>query len=215
MMMLAQSAGDLDDGVAIEQGDPAVLDAVRRPEVHLAIWSRPLPDALRWITGLDHETIDDLTFHAELADIDRQISHELAEAGYPVSDGLVALGHDIAELAHRFAALLVLTQVKVRLEVIETDACRKFHADVVTARLLTTYAGQGTQWTQTRGGDDAPIRQMRAGDVGIFKGRLSVGEPQILHRSPPIAGTGESRLLLAIDPWPSAAPHPPTCENAS
>ena len=32
------------------------------------------------------------------------------------------------------------------LEVVRTDSCRKFHADYVTARLITTYLGEGTQW---------------------------------------------------------------------
>jgi hypothetical protein len=40
------------------------------------------------------------------------------------------------------------------------------------------------------------------GAVGVFKGRLLLDPPTILHRSPPISATGERRLVLAIDPLP-------------
>jgi hypothetical protein len=46
---------------------------------------------------------------------------------------------------------------------------------------------------------------MAIGEVGIFKGRLWAEEPSILHRSPPIAASGERRLLLVLDPlWDGA-----------
>lgn len=185
---------------AIEQADPTVLTAAARPDVHLAIWWRSVPQALEWIAGLDWETIDDLDFVAPIGRIDDEIAEGLAEAGYPGNARGAALAAEIADLARRFADIFDLGAVKIRLEVIETDACRKFHADHVVARLLTTFAGQGTQWMHTGDGAEAPIHQMRPGDVGIFKGRLSVEEPAIMHRSPPIAGKAEHRLLLAIDP---------------
>ena len=42
---------------------------------------------------------------------------------------------------------------------------------------------------------------MQAGWVGLFRGRLWPGDLpcRLLHRSPPIAGSGETRLLLVID----------------
>ncbi len=88
--------------------------------------------------------------------------------------------------------------MKLRLEVVETDACRRFHADFVTYRLLTTYCGAATQWVRST--QPETIETLRAGDVAIFNGRVLLEEPTILHRSPPIAGTGETRLLLVIDP---------------
>ena len=40
---------------------------------------------------------------------------------------------------------------------------------------------------------------MSPGDAGIFKGKIATDTPAI-HRSPPIAGTGEKRLLLVLNP---------------
>jgi len=100
------------------------------------------------------------------------------------------------------------TAVAIRLEVIETNACRKFHADHVTARLICSYAGPGTQWIDDRdamalagGADPATltVRQVATGDVALFKGH-DRSETPIVHRSPPIAGTGTRRLVLVIDP---------------
>ena len=45
--------------------------------------------------------------------------------------------------------------------------------------------------------------EVPTGAVGVFKGRLLLDPPTILHRSPPISATGERRLVLAIDPLPS------------
>ncbi|WP_137862190.1 MULTISPECIES: DUF1826 domain-containing protein [unclassified Sphingomonas] len=86
---------------------------------------------------------------------------------------------------------------------------RRFHADYVRARLITTYAGPGTQWldalTARRLDAGIPprraeIRQLRTGQVGIFKGHDWPTTTPILHRSPPIARAGKARLLLVVDP---------------
>jgi hypothetical protein len=51
----------------------------------------------------------------------------------------------------------------------------------------------------TGGNEPERINTMAAGDVGLFKGRHWTEAPAI-HRSPPIAETGETRLLLVLDP---------------
>lgn len=189
--------------MVVERGDPGVLEAVARPDVHLAIWNRPLPAALAWLPTLDWTKIDDLDFETSVDAAEAEITEGLAEAGYPAGDRGDALLNEILGHARRFAAIQRLDTVSIRLEVIETDACRKFHADHVTARLLTTLVGSGTQWIHGAADPDTPIRQMRTGDVGIFKGRLGADPVGILHRSPPILATGETRLLLAINPVPA------------
>ncbi len=182
--------------------DEAVLDRITDPDTHLALWRRTRPVQLGWIDKIAWDTIDDLDFPASIAALGTDITDGLAEAGYPQSDETRALHDEIASLAHRFAALMGCDMVRLRLEVVETDACRKFHADVVTARLLTTLSGPATQWIETVAPDQ--INQLAVGEVAIFKGRLLAKEPMILHRSPPIAGTGDKRLLLAIDPYDPA-----------
>ncbi|MDT8854744.1 DUF1826 domain-containing protein [Paracoccaceae bacterium Fryx2] len=37
-------------------------------------------------------------------------------------------------------------RVQIRLDVIQTNACHKFHCDRVTARFLCSYRGHGTEY---------------------------------------------------------------------
>lgn len=110
-----------------------------------------------------------------------------------------ALAADIDDLVRCFAALTGRASVRLRLEVVEGDACRKFHADYTDVRLVTTYAGPGTDICRTPA-EDALVTRIGTGDVALFKGKLFPGEPPVLlHRSPPIEGTGERRVVLVLD----------------
>jgi hypothetical protein len=110
-----------------------------------------------------------------------------------------ALATDIDELVRRFAVLTGKPTVRLRLETVEGDACRRFHADYTDLRLVTTYAGPGTDIRETPA-EDAPVTRIGPGDIALFKGKLFPGEPPVLlHRSPPIEGTGERRVVLVLD----------------
>ena len=111
-----------------------------------------------------------------------------------------ALAQDIATLATRFAALMVCDEIRLRLELVDNDSCRKLHCDYTDLRLITTYSGQGTQFARANDRVADSIWNIEAGDIALVKGwQFGEGHPPCLHRSPPIAGTGERRLLLAID----------------
>lgn len=180
-----------------EGEDSNDLAVIRRPEIALANWQRTLPiDLSAALDPCDATSVDDLAFSVEFPVTVAALAMNLVVSGYESALARL-LADDIAALATRFAAITRSTRLAVRLEVVETDACRRFHADHVTYRLLTTYRGQATQWIRAEEPD--VLRQMRTGNVGIFKGRVLAPDTPILHRSPPIAGTGEQRLLLVID----------------
>jgi len=190
-----------DDAVATGR-DRAVLDRIMQPHVHLAIWRRgctaPLPI-------LDWDAIDDIDADIAVDRLASDVPAVLAAAGYPVmTPAIAAFATDLVALAANFASLLTCDDVRVRLDVIDTDACRKFHADQVTVRLLMPLVGPGTQWMRAGTESLGPDGQLEVGDVGLFKGRVWAEEPVILHRSPPIAETGITRLLLVIDPLDAA-----------
>ena len=107
--------------------------------------------------------------------------------------------------------------VDVRLERVSHDSCWKFHRDFVEARLLTTYRGPGTEWVQPIHAERAlraqkrfkgPLEHVRGNDVALFKGNCAGPGSGIVHRSPPIAGTGCTRLLLALNRQSAASPEP-------
>jgi hypothetical protein len=183
--------------------DPLVLDAIRREDCNLAIWERPdIADFAPLLGG----TPQHLRFNSTLEELGTQLSTGLRQhrfAAKHLHDALVA---DVAMLAERFCTALGMARFEVRLEVVTTDSCRKFHADYVRARLITTYVGPGTDWLDgkdaaavARGDEPARINRMEPGDVGLFKGKLATMHPAI-HRSPPISTTGEQRLLLVLNP---------------
>ena len=75
--------------------------------------------------------------------------------------------------------------------------------DAVTSRLICTYRGTGTQYGIASDGED-PQRVFTAPTCMpiVLRGTLWPEDPPsgLRHRSPPIAGTGETRLLLVLDP---------------
>jgi hypothetical protein len=114
-----------------------------------------------------------------------------------------ALQEMVAAHARRFAHLMAAPNLSVRVEGITGNACTRVHADYTDVRLIQTLAGPGTDYAPD-GDPEAPLARVPTGWIGLFKGRSYPGADNCchqpcLHRSPPIAGTGERRLVLVID----------------
>lgn len=128
-----------------------------------------------------------------------RVEGEVAMIGAGLSDVPPILRDDAVMLAERFAALMDVDSVRVRVEAISGDACRKFHADYTDLRLITSWAGPGTDWLPPDA-SESEFERVPTGWIGLFKGHLFAdGHRPCIHRSPPIAGTGERRLVLVID----------------
>ncbi len=151
-----------------------------------------------------------LRLHAAACDLTAALR---APTGRP---RLAALAADVANLARAFAASAGEPVVDVRLERICDDACRAFHRDRLRVRLTTTYAGPGTQYVsdadapaalRLQGAFAGEIRTCRAGALAWMRGAEADSGRGLVHRSPPLAGTGVERLFLAVDA-PSATSPP-------
>jgi hypothetical protein len=180
-----------------------VLRAIREDDVSIAIWEREPPSGT---TDIPLKNLSSFRFSASLGEIPDRLELELDSAGFNKGIRRNLLAIDIATLANRFGAVMNLTEAEIRLEHVTTNACKKFHGDYVTARLICTYAGPGTQWLDGEDAEDCGcgephnIQQMKAGDVALLKGRLWSENHPAIHRSPPIEGSGEERLMLVINP---------------
>ncbi|KPP93195.1 DUF1826 domain-containing protein [Erythrobacter sp. HL-111] len=181
---------------------PSVLGRVRDADSNLAIWQRRA--VIDWSPLLAGEPAD-IRFDTERAALADRFAQALARNGFAAPHLHRALTDDVSLLAGLFCSALGIERLELRLEVVTSDSCRKFHADYVVARLITTYVGPGTQWLESadaarlrEGGEPRRINRMAAGDVGIFKGRLASEHPAI-HRSPPIATSPGPRLLLVLN----------------
>ena len=118
---------------------------------------------------------------------------------------------DVSALAAIFADVMRVGYLRLRLDVVVSNACRKFHIDAVTARLICTYRGTGTQCgISADGGVPRRVLTVPTGSPIILRGTHWPETPisGLLHRSPPIEGTGETRLMLVLDPVNDPADEP-------
>jgi hypothetical protein len=194
-----------DIGVAtrVEAGaDAAVLGRIAAPGCAAAIWDRRLdPDLADWLALIPPGRLPRLRGCVGAGEAAAQVDEACAIAGLPAGGMRDALAADVGDLARRFAGIMASGHLHLRLDVVTGDACRRFHCDNVTARLLCSYRGPGTDYGLARvGGDPDPVHRMATGAAGMFRGRLWPGEGcGLVHRSPPIEGTGTARLVLVLD----------------
>lgn len=184
--------------------DCAGLAAIRQPGCAAVIWDRPLrPGFLSWIHTLQTSQLPRARFVVGPTEVRQMLAGICAESGMPEGEDRAHFIDDISTLADAFARLLNAPFVRVRLDVIANDACRKFHVDSVMARLICTYRGTGTQYgTSADETEPKDIATVPTGNPILLRGTQWPGDKRsgVLHRSPPIAGTKETRLVLVLDP---------------
>ena len=184
----------------------------------LVVWHRTLPSCFQiWLDGVDPSNLPEARFLVRPGELPSAAETILDECGTPAGEMRELLIDDIHELVSRFADITRTDFVDVRLERISHDSCWKFHRDNVEARLLTTYRGPATEWIQPPHAEQAlreqkdyagPIEALQGNDVAIFKGRAAASGSGIVHRSPPIAGFGRTRLLLCLNQRSEVSPTP-------
>ena len=129
---------------------------------------------------------------------------------------LEPLVNDISTCCELFVKITGAQTIRLSLKVINNDACRKFHIDGYTYRLLCSYYGPGTEWVYNENvnrkylglgennqiiKDWSAIQRINTFDIAILKGELphQRNGKGIVHRSPPIQHTHDKRLVLRID----------------
>ncbi|MEL6364398.1 MAG: DUF1826 domain-containing protein [Pseudomonadota bacterium] len=183
--------------------DPANFDAIFDAAVDAVIWRRALPSFLP--TAL-HQVASQGSVERRvpisLAANDDVIDALLREMGFEQGAAADWMAHDLKTLTARYGRLLSVDRATLRFEIVRDDACRKFHRDVVRARMICTYSGPGTEYgAASSGGTPESIERAPTGSPILLKGaRWPKSSPRtVLHRSPPIEGTGASRFVVVID----------------
>lgn len=190
-------------GVAVSRR-PEDLSILKTPGCAAALWHRqPEAGFQTWIDALDPQHLPDGRVVLHRGSVHRAL-HELCNlAGTPQCGEREQLIEDATALSVIFADLMDAQYLRVRLQAVTTNACRKFHIDAITARLVCTYRGTGTQYgTSPDRTDPARVFTVPIGAPILLRGSLWPETPAagLLHRSPPIEGTDETRLVLVIDP---------------
>ena len=194
------------------------LNALNDCGTELVLWQRNLrQDLLDWIEQLAFPELPYLQVLVRPSDVRNALEPLLEQCGLYDSHLRELLVGDISDLTYMFSEITESERVDLRLERIDHDACWRFHKDVVEARLVTTYLGPATEWVDPAFSEEAineqknfrgPVKQFNVGDVAIFKGKSANHGSGIVHRSPPIKGTGNKRLFLCLNKQTEISPEP-------
>jgi hypothetical protein len=183
--------------------------------LNLVLWRRQIPEAVtRALASWSRRRKP--RFHRLLEVRGYDLGHALEGLDEPDAHAWILA--DLALLIGILAGCSSADRLRVFFGVVCDDQCRKFHVDYLRFRLVTTYVGPGTEWIPDEAVDRAvlenppecphdanrrlvldsgQVRHARAGDVLLSKGAHAVGRRRALvHRSPPIEGSGASRLVL-------------------
>jgi len=201
-------------GITIASRDPRVMYDVLRPGVNLVILHRALPKSVRGARM--RPLLEAAPFCAVVQGPPEEVADRM-ESCLPARIPFDFL-QDMSDLAQSFALVDSHSRrkrsghVRMRLEGLTHDGCKKWHADFVGLRLLCTYSGPGTEWLPLPGGaatarglgrqpPSASAMRMPTAAVAILKGEAYPDNANngCIHRSPPAGPGKRARLLLCID----------------
>jgi hypothetical protein len=196
-----------------------ILADILRDDVNLAVWQRSLEGSVehfaRLLLDQGHQLAETLTIETVQDESVPQavVLPPLARAVAGL-EGYVEFIDDVTYLVNAFVCLFDVRLLGLRLRTLDTGMCPRWHVDHVPVRLITSYAGPGSQWLnehqlprQYLGGppiDLQPLnvepQSLQAGQVALLKGERWQGNEGrgLVHRSPPSVA-GERRLLLTLD----------------
>lgn len=203
MIAVRQIVPEADAGASVTNTADG-LSAFLDPSCAAAIWNRQTEPSFRsWIDALDPATLTHGRCVIHRTHVRSAVTELCNIANTPLGAERDHLIDDITALSEIFAQLMKVAYMRVRLEAVTTNACRKFHIDAIAARLVCTYRGAGTQFGLSHGGaEPESVTATPTGAPILLRGTLWYQQSAsiLLHRSPPIEGTGETRLVLVLDP---------------
>ncbi len=195
----------------------SVLSAIREPDISLSVWGRTLPASL------------ERRIAAWGAAAPPAFDEVLPAEGYDCGGLATGMEHslrrwllnDVGRIVRHFLRVVDGPRFRLFFGAVCHDQCRKFHVDYVRLRLVSTYAGPGTEWLPDAAvnrselaqpgqlvpdanrrivKDTREVRRARPGEVLFMKGALfgNGHERGAVHRSPEIVGTGVSRVVLTL-----------------
>jgi hypothetical protein len=199
----------------VQGGTPKALTRILDDGVNLALWQRQLPAHIAdfgcLLLSLNEPLAEALSLEMPGDDAEPNL-HGLA-SGFSDLEGYEGFIADVSWLVSAFACLLGAQRIGLRLRVLDKAMCPRFHVDHVPVRLITTYAGIGSQWLkegaidrrqlgkpEAEPQDDSLIQQITSGEVALLKGEKWHGNEGfgLIHRSPQPT-PGERRLILTLD----------------
>ncbi|WP_252738864.1 DUF1826 domain-containing protein [Colwellia sp. D2M02] len=196
----------------------SVLADIYEDDINLAVWKRPLPSNMK--ECIEEIILKKPAFKSIMTVSPNNIREHVRECFADIETSKELREH-ICLLVDMFCTLFDLEYAGLRLKLLDSPMCPKFHVDKVPCRLITTFYGSATQWlphnavnrTKLGAGSeglsdecsgiinpDATVQQLSSGDVALLKGESWHNNENagLVHRSP-ILAQNEHRLLLTLD----------------
>ena len=167
------------------------LSAIHRSNCAAVVWRRHLaPCFQHWIDMLNPARLPRARVILRSEDVLDAVTQICEASGTPDSAQRAMLIEDTSTLARIFSNLVQSPYLRLRYDVVATDACRKFHIDTVN------------RFLEDARKTDTPVFSVETGEPILLRGKLWPESPDVRlrHRSPPIEGTGQTRLVLVLDP---------------
>lgn len=187
------------------------LSAIHQSKINIAFYNRPVNYLEAEINRLIQQQV---TFDYTGGKLD--VLAQLTEQLDLHESSLIV--QDIQNLLNTFQGITNSKTFRVYLATINNNMCRRFHMDMNVLRMLCTYSGPGTLWLSEDNidrnalnsydaneaivNDEKNIQQTATGAILVLKGAKYSKKSSngAVHRSPTIEESGETRLLLRIDP---------------
>jgi len=194
------------------------LTNIYQDDINIAIWQSAISSDLKSNAALLMQLLPNMKV---VVTVTPQTTISALQENYAELAEYDALCQHLALLVDMFCTLFELKRVGLRLTVLNNAMCPKFHVDKVPCRLVTTLAGDATEWLPSNAVDktklgkgslgltdaesgiyqhEDDIQQLSVGDVALLKGEgwLNNENNGLVHRSPSIP-VHEQRLLLTLD----------------
>ena len=191
-----------------------VLRQVTAPATNFGVWQRPVePSIARELAFLRAQDMREMRRQTSQDSFCEDVCDVLREQGLD-PQAFQCLRADMSRLADCFFDVTQASEARFRLVATDSDDCRRFHVDRVQMRMLCTYRGPGTEWLPDEQVDrvaqascapnEAIIRfgepsQLETFWVGMMKGDPKNEGTGLVHRSPAISGSGQTRVLFCMD----------------
>lgn len=203
---------------SVSSNTPDIFTKIYEEDVNIAIWQNTLS---KDVQSSALKLVQQKPNLKAVITVTPDKALQLLTEHLPNIDGINELCQQITLMVDMFCTLFEIQQAGLRLIVLDRPMCPRFHVDKVPCRLITTLAGDSTQWldnndtdrTKLGAGnkglsddesdlfqDSQDINDLSTGDIALLKGEgwFDNGGGGVVHRSPNY-NKNERRLLLTLD----------------
>lgn len=217
--MNSHPAATITASAHLQSHQSGILHRILDPGVNLCLWQRPSQTAItQELAALQGSKLVDKRLDTSRETFDTDTFAWLQLHGFDPAD-FPNFQADLRQLADIFFQVSKDFAVKFRLLTTDEDDCRRFHVDYRHLRLLCTYQGPGTEWLADSQVDRAALESGQPNESILRFGKPRLIEPfwvailkddaypgntgqGLVHRSPPIEDTGQTRVLFCMDAVP-------------